>query len=221
MRKRIICCLAILSMFMIGTIVYSPAMAANYNNVGVKMGDKAVYQVKTAGGLYNKTIIQVYSILPPKVYLNITRYKPEGSVYDTHWWNRSIATWDTGMCYYLIAGSLSAGNNFTVDSTSINITKTETMTAAGASRSVNYVNGTIPYILGLYLHDCYYDKETGLLVKGDLSYFGSWTNQSLISTTAWSPAAGLFGWSWTTWAIIGGAAIVTIVMLAVVLRRKH
>jgi len=209
MRKRLVLSLATISMILLVTAVCNPASATSYA-VGVKVGDTADYTASATGEPFSKMHLSVYGIVGTVVTLNLTYYYPNGTLHDQSTVTGDLLTGSGGILLFLIARNLTQGDPVYSGST-MKVNKTVTMTVAGASRSVNYVNLTMGY------WQFYWDKETGLMTQVRFLFFG-WMNLTLTSTSLWS--AGLFGLSWTTLAIIGGGAVVLIAVVALVLRRR-
>jgi len=207
--------LGILSMLLLMTTA-SPASATTYA-VGVAVGDTADYNVSLtympeAASMH----LSVYGIVGTAVTLDYSFVFKNGSHSASSQLTGDIANGAGDLIYlYLIAKNLTT-NDPIYSGSSFKINHTETMNAAGASRTVCHLNLTKGFTPG----NIWWDRGTGLLVKSNfLFWIFGWYNLTLTATSKWS--AGLFGLDTTTLLLIGGGAIVLIAVIAVVLRRKH
>jgi hypothetical protein len=192
-------------------------MAANYDQVGVKVGDTADYKESVSALGFNETFVLVWKIIGPTVWLNETFITPNGLLFD-YQYDGNLSSFSE----FLVAGNLSIGDHLWNDASAPTINKTITMNAGGASRLVNIVNNATLSPLAFY--NLYYDKQTGLLVQGDFQSIGEWANWTLLSTTAWSEPAQSEGITLTTVALIGCLGTVALIVVAVEgehLRRKQ
>lgn len=160
------------------------ASAADYTKVGVKVGDIADYKTSTDWGTYNRTHLLVYGVVGTVVYLNFTDYNTDGTVNNTRqiMGDILIGTWPIYL--YLTAANLTAGDPIWSGSWA-KINETITMTVAGASRTVNHLRTRASSQMPDGTFEVYWDKETGLMTKLNVWYFG-WINMTIISTDAWS-----------------------------------
>nr|MDO8098728.1 hypothetical protein [Candidatus Njordarchaeota archaeon] len=158
----------------------------------------------------------VYGIVGTTVTLNMSYTFNNGSTSKPEQATGDIATGAGDIIYlFLIAKDLTT-NDPIYSGSSYKINHTETMTVAGASRTACHLNLTGGFTPG----NLWWDQQTGIVVKSNfLLWIFGWFNMTLTATSLWS--AGLFGLSWTTLAIIGGAAVVLIAVIAIVLRRRH
>jgi hypothetical protein len=188
-------------------------MAANYNQVSVKLGDTATYKVSVSGSTDNKSTILVWGIVGTVVYVNSTFYLPNGTIdYKSQ---EIINVYNGGLLtyMYLVAGNLSKNDAPYHGWTGYWINDTTSMIIAGINRTVNH--------LRTYggLNEVWWDKDTGLMVKANI-WFIDWFNFTMISSTAWSAPqqpASLLSNPMTLVAI--GEGILIIVLIALIVLR--
>lgn len=172
--------LVLASILIILTITFRPSFAADYNQVGVRVGDTADYDAQLSSPSdVNRLHIDVYGIVGTTVYLNLTYYFRNGTLYSASQVTGDINIGTLFFYLYLITPNLQVGDAI-YSGASATIDKTNTMTIAGASRSVNHYNDS-----SWDSWDSYWDQTTGLTVK--LTYWiMGWTNLTLTSTSLWS-----------------------------------
>jgi hypothetical protein len=167
-------------------ITFRSSLAADYNQVGVRVGDTADYDAQLSSySDVNRLHIDVYGIVGTTVTLNLIYYFRNGTQQSTVQVSGDISN-GAGNPYfylYLITPNLQVGDAI-YSGASATIDKTDKMNIAGASRSVNH------YSIGDASWDSYWDPTTGLTVKLTYWFFG-WTNLTLISTSLWSGALPL------------------------------
>lgn len=220
MRKKMVLGLGLLSMVLFVAMMCNPASAATYA-VGVKVNDTADYDVSTT--LSGKTDatkmhVLVYGVVGTTVTLNLTYTFENGSQSKPEQLSGDVAG-SNNVWYYLIAKNLTTNDPISPSSI-LKINGTETMTAAGASRTVCHLNSTFIFDSG----NVWWDRETGILVKSNLLILVSlwplhfaWINATLTSTSIWS--GGLFGLSTTTLIIIAVVGVVVIAAIVLLARR--
>jgi hypothetical protein len=196
---------AALSVLLVLSATINSAIAANYNFVGVNLGDTATYKLSETGMTDNKTTVLVYGIVGTLVYLNFTNYTPSGTV-DTK--NQVLEDVYAGgiFCVYLIAGNLTKNDELYHGSTGLWINDTTSMVISGVNRTVNHSR------LPSGLEEVWWDKDTGLMVKANI-WLVVWFNYTMISTTAWSAStqAGVI-LNLPTLALTGGVGIVALIV---------
>ena len=173
--------LVLFSIFIILTITFRTSLAADYNQVGVRVGDTADYDAQLSSYIDVTSLhIDVYGIVGTTVTLNLIYYFWNGTQQSTFQVSGDISN-GAGNPYfylYLITPNLQVGDAI-YSGASATIDKTDKMNIAGASRSVNH------YSIGDASWDSYWDQTTGLTVKLTYWFFG-WTNLTLTSTSLWS-----------------------------------
>jgi hypothetical protein len=214
LRKTYLYSLAALSILLVLGATINPTMAADYNKVGVKVGDTATYKYSTTGSTDNKSTIFVWGVVGSLVYLNFTIYTPSGTVDGKVQYLVDVYAGELIPRYlYLIAGNLTKNDALYHGSTGFWINDTTTMIISGVNRTVNH------FRLPGGLWESWWDKETGLMVKANILYY-VWFNYTMISTTAWSAPAqppGLFSNPMTLVAL--GEGLVIVLLLVLVSRR--
>jgi uncharacterized membrane protein YiaA len=216
LRKIVLCSLAALTIILVVGATINPTMAANYNQVGVKVGDTADYKIDMTTITDNKTRLYFTYISKTIVSFDDLSFWPNGTLHSSTSWTGNVSTYEFPIYFCLLAAGLKVGDHIGTNPVSPTIDVNTTLTAAGASRLANHAHleGFLFYL------DGYWDKETGLLVKGSffsLFYLG-WFNATLISTTVWSPSGAL---SMTTIALIEGAVIVMLLIAMVFMARRR
>ena len=216
MRRKTACSLVTLTIVLVLATTACFTTAANYTLVGVKLGATADYKVSSSPYFgYNQTEALVSGIVGTTIYLNYTSTFPNGTkaLLGTGLISGDISTFLT----FVVASNLTVGDHLWNNAGAPTINKTITMSAVGASRLVNVVNN-ITFFLGAD-YNLYFDKQTGVLVQGDIAGLFGWVNYTLISTTAWSPPAQPAGISLTTVGLVGAVGIVALVVGFVLGRR--
>ncbi len=214
MRRSLVYPFVVLSILLVLVASTTPAVAADYTKVGVKVGDTATYRTAMSSSTVNKTVFLIYGIVGTSFYINYTYFLPNGTVF-----NQGQLVGDTvtgGMLDVLVAKNLTT-NDSIYSGSPIKINDSSVLTFAGVSRIINHAR----ILDGLY--EFWWDKDTGLIVKMN---FGStpWLNITMISTTAWFPMArpGLFDNPLMLPLLVMSALVVVLlVAIAVVARRKR
>jgi len=181
MKKSLAFCLVVFSIFIMLATTSNPSWAANYSNVGVKVGDYADYNASRSSSNYTRCRVYVYGVVGTVVTLNLTFYDANGKAYPQPQLTGDIYLGNGAFILFpaLIPGSL--GKDDPIYSGSVcKINETVTMTFAGESRAVNHL-----LIPGIFYWDYYWDQATGFPVKVNDWWFG-WTNLTMTSTTLWS-----------------------------------
>ncbi|WXG47118.1 MAG: hypothetical protein WED05_10745 [Candidatus Atabeyarchaeum deiterrae] len=182
MKKSIAFCLVVFSIFIMLAATSNPTWAANYSNVGVKVGDYADYTASVGSFNYTRCRVYVYGIVGTDVTLNLTYYDANGKAYPQLQLQGDIYI---GSGYFLLFPALIAGGLGKDDpiysGSSAKINETVTMTFASESRAVNHL-----LIPNVFYWDYYWDQATGFPVKVN-NWFLGWTNLTMTSTTLWSP----------------------------------
>jgi hypothetical protein len=171
--------LAVLLVLLAWSANCTSALAADYEKVGVKVGNTADYETSLTNSDYNRTHILVYGIVGTTIYLNLTYYHPNGAVGLESQLLGDVFVGGGYLFAYLLAANLTAGDPVYSGQTSLKVNETTTMTVAGTSRTVNHLRTAD----GLF--EAYWDKATGLMTKLNFALIG-WINMTIISTDAWS-----------------------------------
>jgi hypothetical protein len=156
------------------------ALAADYEKVGVKVGNIADYETSLTSSDYNRTHILIYGIVGTVIYLNLTYYHPNGVVGSESQLVGDVFAGGGYLFAYLLAANLTAGDPIYSNAPE-KINETITMIVAGTSRTVNHLS----VITSNEYFDAYWDKATGLMTKLNFWLIG-WINMTIISTDAWS-----------------------------------
>jgi hypothetical protein len=156
------------------------ALAADYEKVGVKVGNTADYETSLTSSDYNRTHILVYGIVGTIIYLNFTYYHPNGVVGSESQLVGDVFAGGGYLFAYFLAANLTAGDPIYSNAPE-KINETITMTVAGTPRTVNHRS----VITNNEYFDAYWDKPTGLMTKLNFWLLG-WINMTIISTDAWS-----------------------------------
>jgi hypothetical protein len=216
LRKTLAHSLALLSILLVLTATSGIAMATSYSNVGVKVGDTADYKTASSWVTDNKTRLYFTYISKTIVSIDDMSFWPNGTLHSSTSWTGNISSYEFPIYVALLAAGLTVGDHIGTVPSSPTIDVNTTLTVAGASRLCNHAHkeGVLFYL------DGYWDKETGLLVKGNFAslLFPGWFNATLISTTVWSQPSVL---SMTTIALIEGAVIVVLLIAMVFVARRR
>ncbi len=185
MRKNAIYSLAVLSILVFGATMVRPAGAADYSQVGVKVGDTAFYDVQKTYDSYEIMVdILVYGIVGTTITLNLTYYDAYWNPYPEQWLGDIYNGAGNPLYLFLITPHLQAGEAI-YSSASLLIQETVTMKVAEVSRSVNHHCSGDPGS-GWYL-DAYWDQATGMIVQLRFYYsLMGWLNVTMTSTSLWS-----------------------------------
>jgi hypothetical protein len=118
------------------------------------------------------------------------------------------------MLNVLVAKNLTT-NDRIYSGSPIKINDSSVLTFGGVPRIINHAR-----IFG-GLYEFWWDKDTGLIVKMNL-YSVAWLNMTMISTTAWFPAApsGLFDNPLMLPLLVMGALVVVLLVAIVVVARR-
>ncbi|WXG44295.1 MAG: hypothetical protein WED04_09725 [Promethearchaeati archaeon SRVP18_Atabeyarchaeia-1] len=207
--------LVALSILMVLVASTTPAAAADYAKVGVKVGDIATYRTAMSGSAVNKTVFLVYGIVGTSFYINYTYFLPNGAVS-----SQGQLVGDTvtgGMLNVLVTKNLTT-NDRIYSGSPIKINDSGILIFGGMSRIINHAR------ISGGLFEFWWDKDTGLVVKMNL-YSVAWLNLTMISTTAWFPVAppGLFDNPLALPLLVMSALVVALLVaiLVVARRKKH
>jgi hypothetical protein len=181
MKKSLVYGLAVISVLLLLTVTYNPVAAADYTNVGVKIGDTSTYHFSYDSSTDNKSTLLVWGIIGTYVTLNETHYHPDGSVDFTSQWFPDVYAGSVFDWLFLIASGLQKDDLVYHNAPDYKINDTSHMILGGANRSVNHLRTSDGLI------EVWWDRQTGLMTKLNLWLYTAWWNYTLISTTAWSP----------------------------------
>ncbi|WXG47312.1 MAG: hypothetical protein WED05_11740 [Candidatus Atabeyarchaeum deiterrae] len=221
MRRRMAISLAMLSMLVILTVtIASPAAAAPPYVSGLSTGVTADYSVVGNPPLtYSKTHVQIWGIYGSYVALVATNIKSNGAIDSSNYANWSVdsyggASYNLAVFYWAVGKDFANGDNVLPDTAfGVYVTDSLTMIVAGVARPVLHATGgglVVTYF------DMYFDKATGLVVKGDFALPTGWVNETLTSTTAFASAP----FDFTIVALIEGVSIIALVVGLVLLIRR-
>lgn len=225
MRRSTTFTLVLLTALLVSSASLGFASAVDYNKVGVKNGDTATYSGigGTVGNTTTGTMDLVFwNITGTIVSANATLRWPNGTLI--------LATTAKGnltdgyqfavfpLFIFLVVPNLSVNDSIAIGPSPLQywkINETITMTAGGASRSVNHLiapgapNG---------LWDLYWDNETGITVKASIQTTpGNWMNWTMTSTSLWSgglPATTLI-------LVAAGVGVVVIAVAVYFVKFRH
>ena len=207
MKKRLTILLTLLMFVLLLGANTNKVSAADYSNVGVAVGDTAVYSVSMTSSEVTSLHLLVHGVVGTDVTLNLTWYYPNGTVQSTHQIPGDISIGENYIWIYLVASGLQA-NDPPTSVASYYINSTGPAVMAGAIRMVNQIalpSGTLFMI---------YDVVSGLVLQCNIVFFMSWMNLTMIDTSFGNPLFRI-----TTIGIIVGVVVVLIVA-AVYLRGK-
>lgn len=213
MRKKMAYGLALLSILLVVSAMYTPALATTYE-VGVQVGNTADYTASITSSDDTKLQLSVFSVSGTVAIFNASYYFANGTKDSSTSYSQTCdvnSASGSGLGWFLlIAKNLAAGDP-AYPTASFIINETTTMIVAGTNRTVNHlslVNGLL---------NLYWDKPTGIMVKMNLFFIG-WLNFTMTSMNMESGG----GLSTTTLLLVGGvAAVVIIIAAAVVVMRRR
>jgi hypothetical protein len=224
MRRSTTFTLVLLTALLVSSASLGFASAVDYTKVGVKNGDTAHYSGigGTAGNITTGTMdLLFWNITGTIVSANATLRWPNGTLILA---TTAKGNLTDGVQYgvfpifvFLVVPNLSVNDSMVIDSPGQywKINETITMTAGGASRSVNHLiapgapNG---------LWDLYWDKETGITVKASIQTDpGNWMNWTMTSTSLWSGGLPVT----TLILIAAGVGVVVIVVAVYFIKVRH
>lgn len=226
LRNKIVLALSALTILLVLSSTTGSASAATYVP-GVKAGNTATFSVVGNPALpYNRTDITVYGTNGAYVQLTAVNYKPDGSLYSVESHNWTVESYGSSsyldaVFFWVVSANLTNGDTVLTDAAfGCTVYSNMTMTAAGASRFVMYANGS-----GIFVNPflMWFDRATGLIVKGDYATMGGWINTTLVSTNAWSPPTTTTvpsGLPLTTLEIAEAAVIVVLLLVLVLVMRR-
>lgn len=215
MRKKLAYGLALLSVLLVVSATYTPALATTYQ-LGVQAGNTADYTAAISSiSNVTKGHMSVHNATGTIAGLDFTFMYPNGTVATSSSISVMVDVTSTNGSdigfIFLIAKNLTHGDSVYPTAT-LTINETTTMIVAGANRTVNHLS-----LAGV--DNFYWDKATGVIVKMNFFFF-AWINLTMTSTNMWS-AGGLFGLDTTTLLIIGGVVVLVIIVAAVLLMRRR
>jgi len=190
-------------------ITFRPSRAANYYQIGVKVGDTADYEAKVTYNNNTRLHVCVHGIVGTVVTLNLTYYNKTGQQQPTIQVEGDMyygIGYPYILCLYLITANLQKGDPIYYGA-SIKITDNVPMNVAGASRAINRYNDPTYSPL-----DIYCDQATGIMIKLNVLTFLGWENLTLTSTSLWSSGGG--GVPLFVILLIGGIILFVVGMIA-------
>jgi hypothetical protein len=226
MNNKIALALSALTILLVLAATTGTASATSYVP-GVKAGNTATFSVVGNPALpYNRTDITVYGKTGSYVQLTAVNYRPDGSLYSVEAHNWTVDTYGSSsyadaVFFWVVSANLTKGDTVLADPfpTPVVVQSNLTMTAAGVSRFVLYANGSGIFVDPFLM---YFDRATGLVVKGNYQTMAGWINVTLVSTNVWSIATTTTpGGLPLTILEIGEAAVIVVllVVLVFVMRR--
>lgn len=223
MRKTIAAAFAALSMLLILAATTNSASAVYTPVPGVKAGDTADYTVVGDPYFpYTRTHITVWGTKGTYVQLTAANYFSDGTLHSADAHNHTIdfygsGTWPAGVFYWVVSKDLTVGPDEILGAVpGVYVVNNLTMTAAGMSRFVLHANGS-SMVTGFYF-DMYFDRATGLVVRGNYGTPAGWLNVTLTATNVWSAPPGL---DLIALAAIGeGIVIIVLIIVTVFLALK-
>ena len=175
--------LALLSLFLFFAITSNPSWAADYNKVGVKVGDTADYAIQEDNPEVTRLHLYVDGISETTITLELTYYFENGTQESTEQLTGDIGIGSGVLYLFLITPNLVEGDAI-YSGAPATIDKTFMMSTAGVSRLVNH------YSVGDPTLDCYWDQSTGLIVKRTFWLFG-WMNLTMTAISLWPDGLAL------------------------------
>lgn len=189
-----------------------------YPNIGVQVGDYSDYSLTTMTnyayhtlGRYRVLVDNISTWSVPDfmaLTLNLTLQLSNGTWLSTDTGHLYLGNWAviTSVPFeimWIVPANLVEGQYVNYP---LAINETTQLLVAGALRTVNHLKITT----GNYQPDIYWDKATGVLVKGNTLNNGVWTNITILATNMWnadSPA----------WSVLAGAALLVAAFVTVAL----
>lgn len=214
MQKKPIIAMTILATLLVVGVAVSPTNAAVYTNIGVKQGDTTFYSSRYNIGTVNSTFLLVTKVAGTFVNLTTTDYLPGGVYSGSTLLYGNVSSYSGGLLLWLTATDLNAGDPI-ADGSPFKVNETVTMTVAGASRSVNHAYSAD------HSFEVYYDRATGILVKGSIFIFLSWYNHTMLSTNIWQPDTPLQVFNVFSFVWLIGGLVVGFAVAALLMRGKH
>lgn len=188
MRKGSILVFVILSMFMFTAASCTLSGAADYTRVGVVVGDTADYAITASdpSDVFNasRAHLNVVNINGTIVTLNITWFKPDGSVANHALGPSDITTSNPLSGAFIIAAGLSKGDPLCPGSF-FRINDTVSIIVANISRFASHLSYTVKAMTNP-LVNYYWDNETGLALRVAVDWSGGYTHYEMTSTSTFS-----------------------------------
>jgi hypothetical protein len=213
-RKKLAFTLTLLSILLVVSATYTPALATTYQ-LGVQAGNTADYTASVTASSDTKLRLSVRNVTGTTAGVDLTYYFANDTI-DTlqsssHYIDVASTSGSGGSFWiFLIAKNLNNGDEV-YPTSGLTLNASTTMIAAGVNRTVER--------LSFLDNTMYWDKDTGIIVKMNL-HFIIWINITMTATNMW-PAGGLFGLSTETLLIIGVVGVVVIIAAAVLLMRRR
>jgi hypothetical protein len=196
----------VLTLFLVSTTL-AISRAADYTNVGVKSGDWVAYSYtmtsSSTGSVSGTARVDITQVIGTYVMLT---FKVTYSGYTvTQSYNGDISTNSGGICAYVIAAGLNAGDPLYMNAP-MAINETKSVDIAGASRTVNC------YEIGMSgtSVEMWYDQGTGMLLKDSLV-------SPTLSITVIATSSSAFPENLAALLVIGGGAAILVLVAVVVL----
>jgi hypothetical protein len=223
MRGKLTSTIAALSILLVISATCTLSTATTYAP-GVSVGTVANYSFGETGVNDASAKTEVTSVNGAIVTFTITYYYSNGTQASSHTGvTENVSSQEGEAWMFYLAANLAINNPIYVGSTLYKINGTLTdYSTAGASRTVNYMNVT--FMSGSVQIVEYWDKPTGLMVKfayHETVTTSRWINFTLTSTSLWGTGASGTIWG-IPWLYLAGAGVIVVVLIvAVVLRRRH
>jgi hypothetical protein len=218
--KKLAYSLTLLTILLISSVVLAPASAADYNKVGVKIGDTATYNILIPGQTYNTLKVSVENVVGTLVNLNLSYYNPNGALDHSVLTGLSnVSSGQNGISLFLICANLSAHEPFVNGTGWPTINETISMTKAGATRTVNHLDYNVTLN---HRFEAWWDTLTGLMVEAAVGGpYTPYQNYFLTSTSLWSPSSSASPLNTTTLLLIVGTCAIVVVLIVGFVAYRH
>jgi multisubunit Na+/H+ antiporter MnhC subunit len=202
-------------MLLCAAAVAVPSLAADYTQVGVENGDWVGYSYTLSssgtGSMSGTARIDITQV--SGTHVTVSYKVTYSSLSVTQNYTGDISTGSGGICSFVIAAGLSAGDLLYMGAP-FTINETISMYIAGASRTLN----TLAISVAGASMNLWFDKETGMLLKESLVSSGTTMSIEATSTSAFSadlaPLLILGGIG------VGAAVLVLVIVVAYSVNRR-
>jgi hypothetical protein len=211
MDRKLIWPLVLLSLFVALSATSTPVCGADYERVGLNLGDTADYLVSRSDippAVLNRMRLIVVNVTGIVVEFNATFYFTNGTK-DQSWLQQGNVS-SGELSQYIVAPDLSVGDPIAQIPDAPTINETVLIIVMGGLRQVNHLR----YVAEGVAIESYWDKASGLVVQRSAKSYGYSMNYTLVSTSVWSPVAKPLIYALL---IVGGISSFVIVVACLVL----
>jgi hypothetical protein len=220
MNRKLAFSLALLMILMVVSATSMPIQAASYN-IGVAAGNTADYTATmTATSSISSVHLLINNVTGTKAGIALTPHLTNGSTMPAQTMYIDVASTSFNSFFFILIAANLTTNDPIYPSAPVTLNQSSYMVVTGANRTVNHFKSTFG---GTAYYDVYWDKLTGLIVKGNMyiSSAGGWVNLTMSGNNIWAAGAGtILGVSTTELVAIVVIVVIVIAVAFLLLRRR-